>query len=47
DVWQHLYCEIALSDEEIALDASSECTMSPGGPRYDYMVSSEEAEDEY
>ncbi|GJZ64041.1 RNA-directed DNA polymerase, eukaryota [Tanacetum coccineum] len=38
---------IPLSDEEIALDASSEGTMSPGGPRYDYMVSSEEAEDEY
>ncbi|GJX56301.1 hypothetical protein Tco_0286198 [Tanacetum coccineum] len=28
---------IPLSDEEIALDASSEGTMSPGGPRYDYM----------
>ncbi|GJU08415.1 RNA-directed DNA polymerase, eukaryota [Tanacetum coccineum] len=27
---------IPLSDEEIALDASSEGTMSPGGPRYDY-----------
>ncbi|GKD65840.1 hypothetical protein Tco_1307948, partial [Tanacetum coccineum] len=38
---------IPLSDEEIALDASSEGTMSPRGPRYDYMVSSEEAEDEY
>ncbi|GJY57956.1 zinc finger BED domain-containing protein RICESLEEPER 2 [Tanacetum coccineum] len=38
---------IPLSDEEIALDASSEGTMSPGGPRYDYTVSSEEAEDEY
>ncbi|GKC62070.1 hypothetical protein Tco_1089668, partial [Tanacetum coccineum] len=37
---------IPLSDEEIALDASSEGTMSPGGPRYDYMVSSE-AEDDY
>nr|GEZ99371.1 zinc finger BED domain-containing protein RICESLEEPER 2-like [Tanacetum cinerariifolium] len=33
---------IPLSDEEIALDAngSSEDTMSPGGPRYDYMMSS-------
>nr|GEZ09621.1 RNA-directed DNA polymerase, eukaryota, reverse transcriptase zinc-binding domain protein [Tanacetum cinerariifolium] len=32
---------IPLSDEEIALDAngSSEDTMSPGGPRYDYMMS--------
>ncbi|GJX21580.1 putative reverse transcriptase domain-containing protein [Tanacetum coccineum] len=38
---------IPLSDEEIALDASSEGTMSPGGPRYDYMLSSEEAEDDY
>nr|GEZ39642.1 zinc finger BED domain-containing protein DAYSLEEPER-like [Tanacetum cinerariifolium] len=39
---------IPLSDEEIALDAngSSEATMSPGGPRYDYMMSSE-AEDDY
>nr|GFA39263.1 zinc finger BED domain-containing protein RICESLEEPER 2 [Tanacetum cinerariifolium] len=39
---------IPLSDEEIALDAngSSECTMSPEGPRYDYMMSSE-AEDDY
>ncbi|GJT43310.1 hypothetical protein Tco_0952025 [Tanacetum coccineum] len=37
---------ISLSDEEIALDASSEGTMSPGGPRYDYMLSSE-AEDDY
>ncbi|GJW52036.1 zinc finger BED domain-containing protein RICESLEEPER 2-like protein [Tanacetum coccineum] len=36
---------IPLSDEEIALDASSEGTLSPGGPRYDYMMSSE-AEDE-
>ncbi|GKB58350.1 hypothetical protein Tco_0914536 [Tanacetum coccineum] len=36
---------ILLSDEEIALDASSEGTLSPGGPRYDYMMSSE-AEDE-
>ncbi|GKD68857.1 hypothetical protein Tco_1322947 [Tanacetum coccineum] len=35
-----------LSDEEIALDASSEGTMSPGGPRYDYILSSE-AEDDY
>nr|GEU37388.1 hypothetical protein [Tanacetum cinerariifolium] len=34
---------ISLSDEEIALDAnaSSECTLSLGGPRYDYMMSSE------
>ncbi|GJS74982.1 zinc finger BED domain-containing protein RICESLEEPER 2 [Tanacetum coccineum] len=30
---------IPLSDEEIALDASSEGTMSSGGPRYDYMYS--------
>ncbi|GJY90792.1 zinc finger BED domain-containing protein RICESLEEPER 2 [Tanacetum coccineum] len=37
---------IPLSDKEIALDVSSEGTMSPGGPRYDYMVSSE-AEDDY
>ncbi|GKA55796.1 hypothetical protein Tco_0754868 [Tanacetum coccineum] len=37
---------ISLSDEEIALDASSEGTISPGGPRYDYMLSSE-AEDDY
>nr|GFC76459.1 hypothetical protein [Tanacetum cinerariifolium] len=37
-----------LSDEEIALDAngSSEGTMSPGGPRCDYMTNSE-AEDDY
>ncbi|GKC32275.1 hypothetical protein Tco_1039569 [Tanacetum coccineum] len=28
--------------KEIALDASNEGTMSPGEPRYDYMVSSEE-----
>ncbi|GKE49995.1 zinc finger BED domain-containing protein RICESLEEPER 2 [Tanacetum coccineum] len=38
---------IPLSDEEIALDASSEGTLSPGGPRYDYMMSSDEAEDDY
>ncbi|GKE41397.1 zinc finger BED domain-containing protein RICESLEEPER 2 [Tanacetum coccineum] len=38
---------IPLSDDEIALDASSEGTLSPGGPRYDYMMSSEEAEDDY
>nr|GEW81203.1 zinc finger BED domain-containing protein RICESLEEPER 2-like [Tanacetum cinerariifolium] len=40
--------DIPLSDEEIALDAnaSSEGTLSPGGPRYDYMMSSE-AEDDY
>ncbi|GJR60508.1 zinc finger BED domain-containing protein RICESLEEPER 2 [Tanacetum coccineum] len=38
---------IPLSDEEITLDASSEGTMSPGGPRYDYMMSNEEAEDDY
>ncbi|GJZ97761.1 zinc finger BED domain-containing protein RICESLEEPER 2 [Tanacetum coccineum] len=38
---------IPLSDEEIALDASSEGTLSPGGPQYDYMMSSEEAEDDY
>ncbi|GKF39552.1 hypothetical protein Tco_0119613, partial [Tanacetum coccineum] len=36
---------ISLSDEEITLDASSEGTMSLGGPQYDYMMSSE-AEDE-
>ncbi|GKA66640.1 zinc finger BED domain-containing protein RICESLEEPER 2-like protein [Tanacetum coccineum] len=36
---------IPLSDEEIALDASSEGTLSPGGPRFDYMMSNE-AEDE-
>ncbi|GJS95551.1 zinc finger BED domain-containing protein RICESLEEPER 2 [Tanacetum coccineum] len=28
---------IPLSDEEIALDASSEGTLSLGGPRYDYI----------
>ncbi|GJZ10849.1 zinc finger BED domain-containing protein RICESLEEPER 2 [Tanacetum coccineum] len=38
---------IRLSDEKIAPNASSEGTMSPGGPRYDYMMSSEEAEDDY
>nr|GEV57681.1 hypothetical protein [Tanacetum cinerariifolium] len=37
---------IPLSDEEIALDASSEGGVSPGGSRYDYMTSSE-AEDDY
>nr|GFB68585.1 zinc finger BED domain-containing protein RICESLEEPER 2 [Tanacetum cinerariifolium] len=39
---------IPLSDEEIALDAnaSSEGTLSPRGPRYDYMMSNE-AEDDY
>nr|GFA52252.1 transposase [Tanacetum cinerariifolium] len=39
---------ISLSDEEIALDAnaSREGTLSPGGPRYDYMMSSE-VEDDY
>nr|GEU47448.1 putative AC transposase [Tanacetum cinerariifolium] len=39
---------IPLSDEEISLDAnaSSECTLSLGGPPYDYMMSSE-AEDDY
>nr|GEV17136.1 hypothetical protein [Tanacetum cinerariifolium] len=39
---------IPLSDEEIALDAnaSSEDTLSPGGPWYDYMMSSE-AEDDH
>ncbi|GJT31838.1 zinc finger BED domain-containing protein RICESLEEPER 2 [Tanacetum coccineum] len=36
---------IPLSDEEIALDVSSEDTLSPGGPRYDYMMNNE-AEDE-
>ncbi|GKE63245.1 zinc finger BED domain-containing protein RICESLEEPER 2-like protein, partial [Tanacetum coccineum] len=34
---------IPLSNEEIALDASSEDTLFPGRPRYDYMMSSEEA----
>ncbi|GJZ19351.1 hypothetical protein Tco_0555941 [Tanacetum coccineum] len=39
---------IPLSDEEIVLDASSEGTLSPGGPRYDYMMSKPmKAEDEY
>ncbi|GJX06847.1 zinc finger BED domain-containing protein RICESLEEPER 2 [Tanacetum coccineum] len=38
---------IPLSDVEIALDASSEGTLSPGGPQYDYMMSNEEAEDDY
>ncbi|GJV31246.1 zinc finger BED domain-containing protein RICESLEEPER 2-like protein [Tanacetum coccineum] len=38
---------IQLSDEEIALDASREGTLSLGEPRYDYMMSSEEAEDDY
>ncbi|GKD56155.1 hypothetical protein Tco_1289542, partial [Tanacetum coccineum] len=38
---------IPLSDEEIALDTNSEGTLSPRGPRYDYMMSSEEAEDDY
>nr|GEV90050.1 hypothetical protein [Tanacetum cinerariifolium] len=38
---------IPLSDEETAPDAaSSEGTLSPEGPRYDYMMSSE-AEDDY
>nr|GEV17668.1 retrovirus-related Pol polyprotein from transposon TNT 1-94 [Tanacetum cinerariifolium] len=37
---------IPLSDEEIALDASSEGTLSPEGPQYDFMMSSE-AEDDY
>nr|GFB55964.1 zinc finger BED domain-containing protein RICESLEEPER 3 [Tanacetum cinerariifolium] len=37
---------IPLSDEEIALDASSEGTLSLGGPWYDYMMSSD-AEDDY
>ncbi|GKC11200.1 zinc finger BED domain-containing protein RICESLEEPER 2 [Tanacetum coccineum] len=32
---------IPLSDEEIALDATSKGTLSPRGPRYDYMISSE------
>nr|GEY89460.1 zinc finger BED domain-containing protein DAYSLEEPER-like [Tanacetum cinerariifolium] len=36
---------ISLSDEEIALDASSESTLSQGGPRYDYMMSSEAEDD--
>ncbi|GJX77942.1 hypothetical protein Tco_0324753 [Tanacetum coccineum] len=38
---------IPLSDEETTLDASSEGTMSLGGPRYDYMMSNEEAKDDY
>nr|GEW08337.1 zinc finger BED domain-containing protein RICESLEEPER 2 [Tanacetum cinerariifolium] len=37
---------IPLSDEEISLDATSKGTLSPRGPRYDYMMSSE-AEDDY
>nr|GEZ93688.1 transposase [Tanacetum cinerariifolium] len=37
---------IPLSDEEIALDASSKGTLSLEGPRYHYMISSE-AEDDY
>nr|GEY41152.1 zinc finger BED domain-containing protein RICESLEEPER 2 [Tanacetum cinerariifolium] len=37
---------IPLSDEEIALDASSEGTLSPERPQYDFMMSSE-AEDDY
>nr|GEW42192.1 hypothetical protein [Tanacetum cinerariifolium] len=36
---------IPLSDEEIALDASNEGTMSPGGPLYDYMMSSDAKDD--
>nr|GEU38063.1 hypothetical protein [Tanacetum cinerariifolium] len=36
---------ISLSDEEIALDASNEGTLSSGGPRYDYMMSSEAEDD--
>nr|GFC64170.1 hypothetical protein [Tanacetum cinerariifolium] len=36
---------IPLSDEEIALDASSKGTLSPRGPRYDYMMSSEAKDD--
>nr|GEZ40684.1 putative pentatricopeptide repeat-containing protein At1g12700, mitochondrial [Tanacetum cinerariifolium] len=36
---------IPLSDEEIALDASSEGTLSPEGLRYDYMMSSEAGDD--
>nr|GEY39966.1 zinc finger BED domain-containing protein RICESLEEPER 2-like [Tanacetum cinerariifolium] len=36
---------IPLSDEEIALDASSEGTLSPRGPRYDYMMSNEAEDD--
>nr|GFB62752.1 hypothetical protein [Tanacetum cinerariifolium] len=36
---------IPLSDEKIALDASSEGTLSPGGLRYDYMMSSEAEND--
>ncbi|GJW28650.1 zinc finger BED domain-containing protein RICESLEEPER 3 [Tanacetum coccineum] len=34
---------IPLSDEEIALDASSEGTLSPRGPQYDYLMSSEDS----
>nr|GEU45649.1 zinc finger BED domain-containing protein RICESLEEPER 2-like [Tanacetum cinerariifolium] len=33
------------SDEEIALDASNEGTLSPGGPRYDYIMSNEAEDD--
>nr|GEW20477.1 zinc finger BED domain-containing protein RICESLEEPER 2 [Tanacetum cinerariifolium] len=36
---------IPLSDEEIALDTSSEGTLSPGGSRYYYMMSSEAEDD--
>ncbi|GJU52332.1 zinc finger BED domain-containing protein RICESLEEPER 2 [Tanacetum coccineum] len=36
---------IPLSDEEIALDASSEGTMSPGGQKVYYMESREKPED--
>nr|GEW64826.1 zinc finger BED domain-containing protein RICESLEEPER 2-like [Tanacetum cinerariifolium] len=36
---------ISLSDKEIALDASKEGTLSPGGPRYDYMMSIEAEDD--
>nr|GEV74296.1 zinc finger BED domain-containing protein RICESLEEPER 2 [Tanacetum cinerariifolium] len=36
---------ILLSDEKFTLDASSEGTLSPGGPRYDYIMSSEAEDD--
>nr|GEX07679.1 putative AC transposase [Tanacetum cinerariifolium] len=37
--------EVQRSDEEIALDASSECTLSLGRPQYGYMMSSEAEDD--
>ncbi|GJW56188.1 RNA-directed DNA polymerase, eukaryota [Tanacetum coccineum] len=38
---------IPLFVKEIGIDASSEGTLSPRGPQYDYLMSSEEAEDDY